>query len=449
MCSYKTSGPGGSLVDLDRRASGRGSILRRVPGPGLSTGLCGLTAIGLRAMTDHFRIRWTQLWMCLLCVGFAVGGCADECPSGNRDAAGACVDGAGDSGVGQLDGAVRGLAATDASHATDAESAVSASTDPADGGASGCSVEECTGGTQCDEDSGRCVECLQDSDCSAGSGGRCVAGACAGCQADSDCVAPDAPHCDMAAERCVGCSEDAHCQGIEEGERSLPVCDANAGRCVECIGTNYAACGFADDGTTPLVCDSLAQSCSAEAEGNGDLCGGCLSDAQCPSGARCVPETFSDQVLGYVCLPVQNADEVGPDSVALEDCLGQGRPYVDSRAQVVSIDGDIQDVCALAHTTCKAMLEHGVGVEGCNADHALLACGHEDLADALCRSPEGSLAYRCVTPCSSSDDCKSGFACNQRDQQEDAFCDFQRGTCFADTDCPSDKHCNSGRNVCE
>lgn len=359
------------------------------------------------------------------------GACSDDCPSGKvEDSRGKCVT----------------LASSDASNGLDGDGGTDAGETETGGepdSTADCTELGCEGLLVCEVESGTCVECLEDGDCAAGL--LCKESQCEGCSSHADCVTPEASRCDAEAERCAACLTDDDCADVVDSAGiALAVCDPELSACVQCTGTNYEACGLDDDGVTPLLCNSQTRSCSKESLGNGDLCGGCISDAQCPSGSRCVLEVFDEMELGYVCLPIEGDPEV--EVGAITDCFGAGRPFRAKRQQVASLDGDVQNVCALAVTTCKTLLEHGSAVEGCNAEHAIKACGVEGLVDALCRSPEDSTAYRCVMPCSASEDCMPGYACNRAEAR---FCDFFSDTCFADTDCAEGLSCNTGRNVCE
>ena len=258
---------------------------------------------------------------------------------------------------------------------------------------------------------------------------------CAECQTSADCADPGHAHCDLARGECTPCVDSADCEGIEVDGRALGACDTTTGHCVECTGRDYRGCGVDVESFTPLLCDSQTRTCSQLREAGSHVCDPCVSDAQCQPGQRCVPELFDGWMLGYVCLWVPGS----PVPDAPSDCLNQGRPYVDRRRNMESIDGEQVDVCALRATTCKALAEHAAKVRACRSAGDDSACGQPGLEDARCRSPEGSTAFRCVSRCGSSEDCKRGFACDT--SAYPSYCAVQVDSCFADTDCVAQQRC--------
>jgi hypothetical protein len=105
----------------------------------------------------------------------------------------------------------------------------------------------------CDVTTGLCRACEGDVDCTTAGAGRCQAsGACVECLDPSDCVAgSERPFCD-AAGRCVECQSDGHCDDEDEVCSTAlglcatrcsatvpctdddPICDFALGFCVEC-----------------------------------------------------------------------------------------------------------------------------------------------------------------------------------------------------------------------
>ena len=193
----------------------------------------------------------------------------------------------------------------------------------------------------CDWRAQRCVDCLQDTDCS-GASPACDATKqrCVGCTADAHC--PTArPACDRSAARCVTCLQDAHCPP------ATPRClsTLEGGRCVACTGNTDCpttaphcanglmlfeaatfSCGpcrrddeCADDercdsitGCRPIRCEDLPASCGDYPLGPRTLsCGGCLDGLSCSapqgtSGHAC------RQAIGAGCAP-QQADSCGAE----------------------------------------------------------------------------------------------------------------------------------------
>jgi hypothetical protein len=209
-----------------------------------------------------------------------------------------------------------------------------------------CTAEtNCGGDTPaCDTPTHTCVACTKHSDCGAL---KCNADhECVDCLSDTHCPAPDASRC-TSAQACAPCSTNAHCAHIA----GKGVCDG--GECVECTGTDYAACGTMD--ATPLVCDSLARECTDRKEGSATPCAACLSDAQCVAGTLCVPMTFGagNAAVGSFCLWRRDASG---GSAPSGDCLNV-RPYIAAESGWTSLDGASDVVCKPARTTCQGQID--------------------------------------------------------------------------------------------
>jgi hypothetical protein len=230
----------------------------------------------------------------------------------------------------------------------------------------------------CDTASSTCVECLEPTECADASASRCNAGSCSPCQNNTDC---------------------AHIPGKS-------VCDA--GQCVQCTGTDYAACGKQDN--VQLVCNSLTKTCSSSKEKSAGLCDPCVSDAQCLPGRICMMERYGTpaQDLGYRCFWQQGADEGG----APDDCAATGRPYVDILSDQISIDGVQADICGHRAASCTAMKEFGS--KNCATNNAAddTKCGVDPPNDAKCVT-FGVTQYRCTVTCLGHEDCPNGSNCDQ------------------------------------
>jgi hypothetical protein len=238
----------------------------------------------------------------------------------------------------------------------------------------------------CRADDGQCVKCAVDADCTSDPAGpRCNTdtNTCSQCVVDSDCLTPTASRCGEG--RCQPCVNDiagSHCGHVASGNIVLGVCDTSgaAGECVQCTGTQSAACGAS-------VCNSLTRGCTPFAAGSAGLCNECLSDAHCSATQRCVLETFGLTTLGYECFPMaQNG------TCPLTPFSGL--------TSVNTIDGAIADVCLLRRTTCAAF--EAFSLQSCVVD---TDCGESNLADGRCLT--GSLGTRCSIPCSNGADCPS------------------------------------------
>ena len=285
----------------------------------------------------------------------------------------------------------------------------------------------------CNEEVDSCVQCLADADCTEASGGRfCVDNACVQCRSSADCTDPAAAHCDEDLHTCVGCQVSTDCEGVAVDGVGLAVCDPGDGRCVQCTGADYSACGVADDGETPLVCNSLERVCSSEKLGGTIRCYVCVSDAACADGLRCVRERFEGVPLDYVCL-----EAIGVEGVA-DSC--EQRPYLVEQTARTSIDGVVVDVCTLGTATCLAR-RHFERQE-CTGEQGSGSCGEPELDDAVCRagSATSSTGFACSLKCGTSANCPVGFACDF--EAAAPACMLEYGSCIDDLDCDSGKVCD-------
>src|SRR5690606_25769657 len=216
-------------------------------------------------------------------------------------------------------------------------------------------------------------------DCEETTASYCDAGSCSPCQTNDDC---------------------AHLAGTT-------VCDADAGQCVECTGTDYASCGELDG--TPLVCDSLQQTCTTHTAQVAGLCHTCVSDAHCRPGQLCVMETFEETELGYRCFWQPGADGAPAGCPVAQ-------PYVTSKPDMTSIDGTAAAVCTLRTSTCKAHQDFtNVDCESSEDVPDPSLCGEPGLNDSGCGlfgSVGEDNVYRCTVRCVGNDDCRVGINCD-------------------------------------
>jgi len=244
----------------------------------------------------------------------------------------------------------------------------------------------------CDTTKNTCVECLSSSDCKSAAASLCSSGTCSPCAADADCS-------HIAGKTvCKTSSMSDGDAGAEPGDAG-----ATPNECVQCTGTDYAACG--QSAGKALVCDSNANTCSTTATAqSAGLCQPCISDAECTPGKRCYLETFNGSSVEYFCFWKQGDTTNG----APTDCPTAGRPYVKSEKDVTSIDGDTATLCTLRSTTCTAYNQFSnidCAPSGTPQD---ALCGFAPGADSKCATY--GAGYRCTTVCASNDDCK--FSCN-------------------------------------
>ncbi|MFW6369050.1 MAG: hypothetical protein ACOC0J_00520, partial [Myxococcota bacterium] len=262
---------------------------------------------------------------------------------------------------------------------------------------SGCQSAGCPSGSSCNASTGRCEadsSCSVDADCSPPST-VCEEGSCVeGCEAGS---CPLESYCDIRTGRCTpGCTSDANCGAPDR------ICQG--GECEDGCGTTGCETGF--------TCDSLTGRCLPDE--------GCSSDADCdpPSliceGTDCVAgclstgcgyEEHCDEATGRCAAGcVLDSDCNPPDTIcsegsclAPEDCLADGCPS--------------GELCDFDSRLCEPSGTAAIG-QACNdgsggADHTLCAT---DYCVPLNAPPDGP-GPTCSAPCTSMDDCPTGFGC--------------------------------------
>lgn len=257
----------------------------------------------------------------------------------------------------------------------------------------------------CDTRSNTCVGCLGSGDCTVDTTKavcKTATTTCVGCLANTDCTSATASLCDTSTNACGKCSVDADCTHIA----GKNVC--SSGTCVQCTGAKYSACGQIEGKN--LVCDSLTNTCSTtKTERSVAECQACISDVQCIAGQSCARQTYNATTVGYFCFWKQGDTANG----APTSCFANGRPYVKTEADVVSIDGTTATLCTLRTSTCTAMNQFSSTDCAPTGSPNDAMCGFASGVDSKCaETSSNSGIYRCTTACLSSDDCKSGLTCN-------------------------------------
>lgn len=137
-----------------------------------------------------------------------------------------------------------------------------------------CSADSCGAAGFCDENTGTCVQCRDNTDCPDGQVCNAFTRECtsdvAGCTGDDDC---DRGFCDTARGACVDCLDDDDCgegqvcdtltrscitqQGCTSDfncSGATPVCETNTAVCVQCFADVHCASG---------TCDTISRTCLA------------------------------------------------------------------------------------------------------------------------------------------------------------------------------------------
>jgi len=146
----------------------------------------------------------------------------------------------------------------------------------------------------CNKSLAKCVECLQEADCSASISGKICdvgTGSCVTCVVAADCSDPATMDCVnqacVAAKTCVN--------SLACTTTSAPICNRTTSRCVECV--DVADCSTSGKTNPVCVNNSCKSACTTAADcGDGQFCKtaaspsycvACLTDSDCPSGNSC------------------------------------------------------------------------------------------------------------------------------------------------------------------
>jgi hypothetical protein len=289
----------------------------------------------------------------------------------------------------------------------------------------------CTGnasGEVCDPATGRCVRCRPEDDpCPMGQ--YCVPGMhqCAqGCRDDASCrsVGPATPVCDLTVRRCVSCLRDEHCAAgtLCVGQRCVPGCNPArpcpsaqqccAGACVD-TATNAAHCGACGAACSPPQAQGLcvagrctvgmcspgrvdcngAASDGCEVDTRTDLrhCGRCNNlcthglngAARCEEGMCRVSCAAGHHLCDGQCLPDDD-----PNSCGLR-CTPCPAGPVGSRP--VCVAGGCGFVCDTGYHRCGVVCSLNTSPASCG--QSCTPCPTTANAESTCT--EGRCGFRC------------------------------------------------------
>ncbi len=222
---------------------------------------------------------------------------------------------------------------------------------------------------------------------------------CVACLADGDCKTADAARCNAGA--CVKCTASDQCKA----HTGTTVCDAGAGKCVECKLGEEAACSGSK------TCDLNVHNCVAVAAGSVKNCAACSNDVQCQDGA-CIALDFNKQPHGYFCLKAANpACPTRPFAVPVN------KPSINGVA-AKNYCGFDQD-----QTTCEAISAMLAGWVCSGLDGK---CGPQNMPEvpvpgALCKQV-GLSPNQCSYSCTSTLQCPSGAPQNTCGPSSPGWC---------------------------
>ena len=265
----------------------------------------------------------------------------------------------------------------------------------------------------CDKMTLKCVQCLMDKDCPAGT--LCVGQSCKpGCSATHPGCAPDAGSCDVDMGQCRGCISDAEC-----GDQSRPRCDKLTGLCVPCLpGDDQCKPGTfcaGADGKYSCVdgCDSNDQCVKLAMMGGDD--GGMSREVTC-CDHRCVDVSSNSSNCGRCgttcmnntsCCNAQCVDQ-GTD---VTNCGGCGTVCTPRNATgpMCTSGACTYDKCTGGFDDCDSNrangCETGVAADAKNCGKCGMACMAPPNAGVLCMA--GNCA---IGPCTMGfSDCNRQF----------------------------------------
>ncbi|HEY3445487.1 MAG TPA: hypothetical protein VGK67_03940 [Myxococcales bacterium] len=337
-----------------------------------------------------------------------------------------------------------------------------------------CASADCTGGSVCVQAAGdlllgRCVQCLQSSDCTVDPNRTCDTAqhVCSECVTSADCPAADptcsptrtcgacagdgdcgALHCNLSTGACVACLSNAHCSNptptcsgggcvacTVNGDCTIGsdvVChnaDALDGYCTPCSQTNLALCA-----TTTPACSKTSGTCVVC---SGDQ--GATTDAPCPTTAkplcsgglcfqctptnltRCTAAAPACSVSSLACVVCDGDSGTGGDAPCPDTskpvCSGgqcdQCAPLKTSRCTTAAAPTCVGGVCAACTTN------NGPNVDGacptsarpyCVASGECHECATGNLAKCNSAKPACSTATGFCVPCDSDYNMPGGVA---------------------------------------
>lgn len=238
--------------------------------------------------------------------------------------------------------------------------------------------QQCNGNDVCNA-TGACVDCIDDSTCTAAGRRRCDTGSytCVECTSNGHCTSAGRTRCKTPENKCVECTADAYCTstGRTRCNTTINECvpctaDSHCGNpvdfaCIDNTCTRKARCGNGIiEPQNNEQCDDPARigqnSCSASCRiagyygpcnlANGVLCPAPFNDSQCgelvPNSSRlCLPgcSKTSD------CPNLVGWNEVCVFTSCMLDCSGSGACPLGYTCTRTDFGGSVFDLCVIAN----------------------------------------------------------------------------------------------------
>lgn len=201
----------------------------------------------------------------------------------------------------------------------------------------------------CDTASGRCVACVQSTDCTAD---------------------PAKPVC--AGNQCVACTTSGQCSSRGDGGVSAGVCDTTTGRCVACVKSSECTA----DPTKPVCVGNLCAPCQSSASPANECRAKSSAAPVCDStSGRCVGCLTNDHCGGGADGGVDGGTDGGADGGA-DGGVAAGFCYLATN----------QCVQCLAHADCKDPSK-----PICGGLHTCVGCGTQGVAPDSCTTRNPAL----------------------------------------------------------
>lgn len=284
------------------------------------------------------------------------------------------------------------------------------------------------------------------------------AGVCVECLADGDCAGPDAAVC--INHECSRCQENADC-----GDPAAPRCEVESGRCLGCADDSDCR-GQTEDGHNLTICTesgactectgSRYDACGLNDRGAALVCdteaGRCthLAEGQASLCASCVSDAHCPK--GARCV-AEEVDGQQYGYVCLHEVGDEGvLDCLGSARPYVKKRPQVTSIDGEVVDVC------GLRLSSCKAQREHSAPVAECDADhngGACGEADVEDAL-----CRSPEDeaayrcvmpCASSDDCKRGfacNDQQPAFCDFAPNTCYADTDCEKPTTCDLGSHRC-